>query len=39
MCGTGILPVHEVPFSERAASATGLKIEKGHELMAYFLRE
>ena len=38
MCGTGIQPVHELPFSERSASGTGLFIERGHELMAYFLR-
>jgi len=39
MCGTGIQPVHELPYSEKAAAGTGLKIEHGHELMAYFLRE
>jgi 2,3-bisphosphoglycerate-independent phosphoglycerate mutase len=38
MCGTGIEPVHELPYSERAAARTGLTIERGHELMAYFLR-
>lgn len=39
MCGTGIQPVHELPFSEKIAAGTGLKIEHGHELMAYFLRD
>ena len=39
MCGTDVQPVHELPFSERSAAGTGLKIERGHELMAYFLRE
>ncbi len=39
ICGTDVLPVHELPFSERHAAGTGLQIEHGHELMAYFLRE
>lgn len=39
ICGTGIRPVHELPYCEKAASGTGLKIEHGHELMAYFLRD
>lgn len=39
MCGTQIEPVHAVAFSEKNAAATGLRIEHGHELMAYFLRE
>ncbi|MFW6158265.1 MAG: cofactor-independent phosphoglycerate mutase [Planctomycetota bacterium] len=39
MCGTDVQPVHEMPFSEKTASDTGLQIEHGHELMAYFLRE
>jgi len=39
MCGTGIQPVHELPFSEKTAAGTGLKFDYGHELMAYFLRE
>jgi 2,3-bisphosphoglycerate-independent phosphoglycerate mutase len=38
MCGTGIDPVHELPYSEKAAAGTGLTIEHGQELMAYFLR-
>ncbi len=38
MCGAGIQPVHELPFSEHCAGSTGLFIERGHELMAYFLR-
>ncbi len=39
MCGTGVRPVHELPFSEKSAAGTGLTIERGHELMAYFLRK
>jgi 2,3-bisphosphoglycerate-independent phosphoglycerate mutase len=39
MCGTNIQPVHELPYSEASAAGTGLKIEHGHELMAYFLRD
>ncbi|MFO7898895.1 MAG: cofactor-independent phosphoglycerate mutase [Planctomycetota bacterium] len=39
MCGTDVQPVHEMPFSEKTAADTGLRIEHGHELMAYFLRE
>ena len=39
MCGAGVRPVHELPFSEKSAAGTGLTIEHGHEFMAYFLRE
>ncbi len=39
MCGTGIQPIHELPFCESSASGTGLRIDHGHELMAYFLRQ
>ena len=39
MCGAGVQPVHELPFSETSAAGTGLRIEHGHELMAYFLRQ
>jgi len=39
MCGTGVRPVHELPFSEKAAAGTGLHIDRGYELMPYFLRE
>lgn len=37
--GKNIRPVHQLTFSEKNASSTGLKIEHGHELLAYFLRE
>ena len=39
MCGTGIQAVHEMPFSEKTAAAAGLRIERGYELMPYFLRD
>ena len=39
MCGTGIQPIHELAFCEKSSAGTGLRIEHGHELMAYFLRE
>lgn len=39
MCGARVRPVHELSFSEKSAAGTGLRIEHGHELMAYFLRE
>lgn len=39
MCGAGIQPIHELPFCEKTAAGTGLRIEHGHELMAYFLRQ
>jgi len=39
MCGARIVSVRELPFSEKTAAITGLEIEHGHELMAYFLRD
>ena len=39
MCGAGIQPIHELAFCENSAAGTGLRIEHGHELMAYFLRQ
>jgi 2,3-bisphosphoglycerate-independent phosphoglycerate mutase len=37
MAGTGVANRVKLPYSENNAAA-GLKIEKGHELMEYFLR-
>lgn len=38
MCGTRIRSVVSAPYSERNAAASDLKIERGHELMEYFLK-
>lgn len=38
MAGTGVRAVGGLPYSEAGAAASGLKLEKGHELMEYFLR-
>jgi hypothetical protein len=38
MAGTGVRSVAPAPYSERNAAAGGLEIERGHELMEYFLR-
>lgn len=38
MAGTGISPLLDTPFSEAYAAQSGLKIEKGFELMEYFLK-
>jgi len=38
MAGTGISPLLGNPFSETFAAQSGLKFEKGHELMEYFLK-
>jgi 2,3-bisphosphoglycerate-independent phosphoglycerate mutase len=38
MAGTGVRAVGGQPYSEANAAASGLKIERGHELMQYFLR-
>jgi 2,3-bisphosphoglycerate-independent phosphoglycerate mutase len=38
MAGTGVKKTGEKPYSEHNAAESGLKIEKGHELMEYFLR-
>jgi 2,3-bisphosphoglycerate-independent phosphoglycerate mutase len=38
MAGTRVRSVLKAPYSERNASMSDLKIERGHELMEYFLR-
>jgi 2,3-bisphosphoglycerate-independent phosphoglycerate mutase len=38
MCGTRVRSVLREPYSETNAAASDLKIERGHELMEYFLR-
>jgi 2,3-bisphosphoglycerate-independent phosphoglycerate mutase len=38
MAGTRVRSVVKGPYSERNAAASDLKIERGHELMEYFLR-
>jgi 2,3-bisphosphoglycerate-independent phosphoglycerate mutase len=38
MAGTGVEPLLNNPFSEAYAAQSGLKIEKGYELMEYFLK-
>jgi len=38
MCGKQVASVVKQPFSERAADASDLHIEHGHELMEYFLK-
>lgn len=38
MAGTGIKPIMQKPFSESCAMDSGFRIEKGHELMEYFLK-
>ncbi len=37
MAGTRVTSVRQHPYSERNAAASDLKIERGHELMEYFL--
>lgn len=37
MAGTGVRAVGKNAYSEKNAEASGLKLEKGHELMEYFL--
>ncbi len=39
MAGTGVKPTPPGGFDERHAARTGLKIERGHELMGYFLKK
>jgi 2,3-bisphosphoglycerate-independent phosphoglycerate mutase len=39
MAGTGVQPVFQTSFSEANAAGSGIRIEEGHELMEYFLRE
>ena len=38
MAGTGVHSRIKLPYSEKNAAASDLKIEHGHELMEYFLR-
>ncbi len=38
MAGSGITAIVELPFSEEDAGQTGLKIDKGCELMEYFIK-
>jgi 2,3-bisphosphoglycerate-independent phosphoglycerate mutase len=38
MAGTRVRGERKLPYSERSAAASDLKIERGHELMEYFLR-
>ncbi len=38
IAGTGISPLLDSPFSEANAAQSGLKIEKGYELMEYFIK-
>jgi 2,3-bisphosphoglycerate-independent phosphoglycerate mutase len=38
MAGTGVAAGGQKAYSETLATAGGLKIEKGHELMEFFLR-
>jgi 2,3-bisphosphoglycerate-independent phosphoglycerate mutase len=37
MAGTGVANPVKLPYSERNAAASGLKVERGHELMSLFL--
>lgn len=37
ICGTGIEPIRELPFSEANAAMGELEIDQGHLLMEYFL--
>ncbi|CAN5383680.1 cofactor-independent phosphoglycerate mutase [soil metagenome] len=38
MAGTRVRSIRELPYSEQNAGDSDLKIERGHELMEYFLR-
>jgi 2,3-bisphosphoglycerate-independent phosphoglycerate mutase len=38
MAGTRVASVVKLPYTEKNAAASDLKIERGHELMEYFLR-
>jgi 2,3-bisphosphoglycerate-independent phosphoglycerate mutase len=38
MAGTGVNGILKEPFSEANAAKSGFRIDKGHELMEYFLR-
>jgi 2,3-bisphosphoglycerate-independent phosphoglycerate mutase len=39
VAGTGIKSTSKAPPSEKKSTASGMKIERGHELMGYFLRD
>ncbi len=38
MAGTGLEAIVPKPFSEKNAFDSGFSVEKGHELMEYFLK-
>ena len=38
MAGTGIKGIHQKPFSEDNAAESGFRIEKGNEMMEYFIK-
>lgn len=38
MAGSNVSPLGNITYTEAHAAATGLKIDRGHELMEYFLR-
>ncbi len=38
MAGSGINNASGSPYTEKFAAATGLRLERGHELMEFFLR-
>jgi 2,3-bisphosphoglycerate-independent phosphoglycerate mutase len=38
MAGTGVRSAAQKPYNEPNAASSGLRIERGHELMEYFLR-
>ena len=38
MIGTGITSLIHKPFSEANAADSGFRVDKGHELMEYFLK-
>ena len=38
MTGSNVKPTNAPGYNEKAAAASGLKLDKGHELMEYFLR-
>ena len=38
MAGTRVKSLVKAPYSEKSAAASDLKIERGHELMEYFLK-
>ncbi len=38
MTGSNVKPTNAAGYTEKAAAASGLKLDRGHELMEYFLR-